>query len=201
MKRLPLLVVIILLASAQLAAQGTRKLDKYLSITVTGKIDTVSSFSIDKTLTKKAGWGIIYNAFTKAFLTNGFPVVERASAGASHSYAIIIDYEYHGTQFSNLRGQVVDLGNGSQIVSTIVYERKFEADDLAAGIAGYFKDKNPVIVKAEPKKETVAATADNAVQQPRSKEARLRELKDLYEKQLITKEDYDKARQKILEEQ
>lgn len=34
----------------------------------------------------------------------------------------------------------------------------------------------------------------------KSKEARLRELKDLFEKELITKEEYEKAKQKILDE-
>ena len=34
----------------------------------------------------------------------------------------------------------------------------------------------------------------------RSKEARLKELKDLLEKELITKEDYERAKQKILDE-
>lgn len=35
----------------------------------------------------------------------------------------------------------------------------------------------------------------------RSKEVRLRELKDLFEKELITKEEYERAKQKILDEQ
>lgn len=201
MKKAYLLAAWVLLTGASAAAQGSRKLDKYLNIMVTGKMDTVSSFSIDKTLPKKAGWGIIYNAFTKAFISNSFPVLERAANMPAHSYAIIIDYEYHGTQFSNLRGQVVDLSNGSQIVGTITYERKFDADDLTAGIAGYFKDKNPVIQKGEMRKDVPAVSDAQNTQQPRSKEARLRELKDLYEKQLITKEDYEKAKQKILEEQ
>ena len=160
----------------------------------------VSSFSIDKTLAKKAGWGIIYSALTKAFISSGFPVVERSSATGTHSYVVIIDYEYHGTQFSNLQGQIVDVSNGSQIIATFSYDKKFEADDLAGGIADYLKSKSPVIKRGEIRKETVAKDETQNTKPGRSKEDRLRELKDLYDKQLITKEDYDKAKQKILEE-
>ncbi|HRI24883.1 MAG TPA: SHOCT domain-containing protein [Ferruginibacter sp.] len=200
MKKTYLLIVLVILAAASATAQGSRKLDKYLNILITGKLDSVSSFSIDKTLAKKAGWGIIYNAFTKAFISNGLPVAERTATMPLHSYALIIDYEYHGTQFSNLRGQIVDLGNGGQIIGTVTYERKFEVEDLTAGIAENIKGRNPVVYKAAPRKESVAAEPQSS-QQPKSKEARLRELKDLYEKQLITKEDYEKTKQKILEEQ
>ena len=75
MKKKNLFVLFTLFICASATAQGSRKLDKYLSILINGKMDTVSSFSIDKTLAKKAGWGIIYNAFTKAFISSGFPVV------------------------------------------------------------------------------------------------------------------------------
>lgn len=201
MKRKDLLVVMAILICTAASAQGDRKLSKYLTMNITGKMDTVSAFSIDKTTPKRAGWGIIYNAFTKAFISAGLPVVEKANAASLHSYNILIDYEYHGTQFSNLRGQIVDVSNGSQIIGTITYERKFEVDDIAGGIADNIKSRNPVIQKAEIRKENLAKEETQNTKQGRSKEDRLRELKDLYEKQLITKEDYDKAKQKILEEQ
>lgn len=201
MKKNNLLVLLTLLLCVSASAQGSRKLDKYLSVTISGKLDTVSAFSIDKSTPKRAGWGIIYNAFTKAFISSGFPVVEKANAASAYSYNILLDYEYHGTQFSNLRGQIIDVSNGSQIIGSITYDKKFEADDLAGGISDYIKSKSPVILRGEIRKEAVAKEETQNAQGPKSKEARLRELKDLYEKQLITKEDYDKAKQKILEEQ
>lgn len=201
MKLKNLFTLIALLACTWALAQGDKKLTKYLNVMITGKMDTVSSFSIDKTLPKKAGWGIIYSAFTKAFISSGIPVVDKASAAYDHSYTLIMDYEYHGTQFSNLRAQIIDVSNGSQIIGTVTYDKKFEVDDLAGGIADNLKSKNPVIQKGEMRKEAVKTEEPQTTQQPKSKEARLRELKDLYEKQLITKEEYDKAKQKILEEQ
>lgn len=201
MKRKNFLTVMAILIYAAAFAQGDRKLSKYLTINITGKMDTVSAFSIDKTTPKRAGWGIIYSAFTKAFISAGLPVVEKANAVSSHSYNILIDYEYHGTQFSNLRAQIVDVSNGSQIIGTITYEKKFEVDDITGGIADNIKSRNPVIQKVETRKENVAREETQNIKPGRSKEDRLRELKDLFEKQLITKEDYDKAKQKILEEQ
>ena len=192
-------MAIIIGLSAQ--AQGDKKLNKYMSVIISGHMDTVSAFSFDKTTPKKAGWGIIYNSFTKAFISNGFPVVEKASTAYAHQYNVVLDYEYHGTQFSNLRGQIIDVSNGSQIIGTFVYEKKFEVDDIAAGLATNLKSNNPVVQKDAIKRETVKTEeSQQNTQQPRSKEVRLKELKDLYEKQLITKEDYDKAKQKILDE-
>ncbi|MBL0182686.1 MAG: SHOCT domain-containing protein [Chitinophagaceae bacterium] len=201
MKWKSLLAVMAIFIYVASFAQGDRKLSKYLTINISGKMDTVSAFSIDKNTPKRAGWGIIYSAFTKAFISAGLPVVEKANAASSHSYNIMIDYEYHGTQFSNLRGQIVDVSNGSQIIGTITYEKKFEVDDISSGIADNIKSKNPVIQKAEIKKDNLVKEETQNMKQGRSKEDRLRELKDLFEKQLITKEDYDKAKQKILEEQ
>lgn len=199
LKHLLALACIVIYVSA--SAQGERKLNKYLAVTISGKLDTVSAFSFDKSTPRRTGWGIIYNAFTKAFISNGFPVVEKASAASAHTYNILIDYEYHGTQFSNLRGQIIDVSNGSEIIGTFTYEKKFEVDDIAGGLATNLKSKNPVIQKEEVKKQAAKTDDSQNTKQVRSKEDRLRELKDLFEKQLITKEEYDKAKQKILEEQ
>jgi hypothetical protein len=201
MKLKNILVFIAILIYLPAFAQGDKKLNKYLEVFINGKLDTVTSFSIDKNTPKKAGWGIIYNSFTKAFISNGFPVTEKANASNAYTYNILIEYEYHGTQFSNLRGQIVDVSNASEIIGTFIYEKKFEVDDVANGLAANLKSKNPVIQKESIKKQSIITEESQNTQQPRSKEARLRELKDLYEKQLITKEDYDKAKLKILEEQ
>ena len=64
------------------------------------------------------------------------------------------------------------------------------------------KSKNPVIVKEEViKKADVVKSEPQNTQAGKSKEERLRELKNLFEKELITKKEYEKAKQKILEEQ
>jgi len=55
-------------------------------------------------------------------------------------------------------------------------------------------------VAQELKKEEVNKKDIQPTISKRSKEVRLRELKDLFEKELITKEEYERAKQKILDE-
>jgi hypothetical protein len=68
-------------------------------------------------------------------------------------------------------------------------------------VASTLKNKNPVIVKEEQKKPEIIKNEPPSNQSGKSKEERLKELKNLFEKDLITKEEYEKAKQKILEEQ
>lgn len=56
-------------------------------------------------------------------------------------------------------------------------------------------------VALELKKEEINKKEIQPSPSKRSKEVRLRELKDLFEKELITKEEYERAKQKILDEE
>ena len=104
-------------------------------------------------------------------------------------------------QYDNLRGQIIDINNNSEVIGTFIYDGRFETDDISSAIASAIKSKNPVIVKTEERKVDIKKTEPQNIQSGKSKEDRLRELKNLFEKELITKEEYEKAKQKILEEQ
>ena len=80
------------------------------------------------------------------------------------------------------------------IIGVFNYDGRYELDNVAVAIASRFKafisqinNDNQTTV---PKKGAEAKT----------KEEKLKELKDLFEKQLINKEDYDRQKQKILDE-
>ena len=104
-------------------------------------------------------------------------------------------------QYSDLRGQVIDVNKNSEVLGTFSYDGRFNPEDIAVAVASALKDKNPIIVKEEQKRlETVKDEPQNT-QIGKSKEERLKELKNLFEKELITKEEYEKAKQKILDEQ
>jgi hypothetical protein len=61
--------------------------------------------------------------------------------------------------------------------------------------------KNDEFKKEVFKNDKTNKNKQQSTQPGKSKEIRLRELKDLLEKELITKEDYERAKQKILDEQ
>ncbi len=83
-----------------------------------------------------------------------------------------------------------------------MYDGRFDTDDISNAIASALKNRNPIILKEEEiKQDSKSSSVSQSAQAGKSKEERLRELKDLFEKQLINKEEYEKAKQKILEEQ
>ena len=93
---------------------------------------------------------------------------------------------------------VSGLGNGYiKVIGTITY-KDGSRGEISLNIAF---DKAIESFPGLPSELIVPDEFKNKTTPARSKEDRLRELKDLFEKQLITKDDYDKARQKILEEQ
>jgi hypothetical protein len=104
-------------------------------------------------------------------------------------------------QYFDLRGQIIDINKNSEVLGTFSYDGRFNTDEIAVVIVSALKNKNPVIVKEEEKKVEIIKTEPQTTQTGKSKEDRLKELKNLYEKELITKEEYDRAKQKILEEQ
>lgn len=185
-------------------AQGARKLDKNFSFVMTGNLDTVAAFSFE-TRVKRSGWGDFNGALTQAFVSKGFQVNSKENLSSKHSYAVIIDYGrgfFAGKmQYFDLKGQIIATNTNSEVVGTFAYDGRFNTDDISVAIADEIKNKNPVIVKEEYKKPEVVKNEPQFNNSGKSKEDRLRELKSLFEKELITKEEYEKAKQKILEEQ
>ena len=184
-------------------AQSERKLSKNFTFVTTGKLDTISSFSIGYNI-KRSGWSELYGSLTQALIAKGFKVNSQGNSTSLHSYKINIDYSrgfFAGSmQYENLRGQIIEPLN-SEVVGTFSYDGRFDTDDISNAIANAIKNKNPVIIKEEEVKNEPKVTeiAKNP-QTVKTKEDRLRELKDLFEKELITKEEYEKAKQKILDE-
>ena len=105
-------------------------------------------------------------------------------------------------QFSDLRGQILN-STGSETIGTFVYDGRFNPEDISVAIASKLKEIKPLIVKEEEVSTKQNITKDTPSDEPTkstSKESRLSELKRLYEKGLISKEEYESARKKIIEE-
>lgn len=106
-------------------------------------------------------------------------------------------------QCMNFTGQIVDLNNESEIIATFGYAGKFDMLAVAEEVADRLKS-----AKVTPKifnEETGKPTDDAVTTLPqksniKTKEERLIELKQFYEKELITKEEYEQHKMKILSE-
>jgi len=98
-------------------------------------------------------------------------------------------------QCSNFSGQIVDLNNNSEIVATFSYMGKFKMDAIANAVA----QKLNTISGNSTTKEKGTPSIDK-INSPKTKEERLKELKQFYDKQLITKEEYQEQKKKVLEE-
>ena len=185
-------------------AQSGRKLDKNFSFVMTGKLDTVAAFSFE-TRVKRSGWGDFSGALAQSFIGKGFQVNTKENLSSKHSFSIVIDYGRgffaNKMQYFDLKGQIIAMNTNSEVVGTFAYDGRFNTDEISDAIASAIKSNNPVIVKEEYKKPEVINSEPQDYQSGKSKEDRLRELKNLFEKELITKEEYEKAKAKILEEQ
>ena len=106
-------------------------------------------------------------------------------------------------QCKNFTGQIVDLNNDSEIIATFSYSGNFDMDAVAEAIAEKLNDAK-VVETAEieepetPQVETPKSSPTKST--AKTKEERLIEIKGFYEKQLITKEEYEEQKKKILEE-
>jgi len=113
-------------------------------------------------------------------------------------------------QYFDLRGQIIDVNKNSEVLGTFAYDGRFEPDNIGEAIASRLKEKNPAIIKEEvridiPKDEIKSDSKENEIttttsKPTKSKEDRLIELKNLFDKNLISKEEYERARKKIIEE-
>ena len=182
-------------------AQSEEKMMKHLTVEITSKIDSKYPIMFDRLNPKKHGWEKNLESFKSAFITSGFNVVDSSDAiNASVGYKFVMDYDYgyvisqYRMQYKNLTGHIVDLSNNSSIIGVFNYNGRYELGNVAVAIASRFKafisQSNNDNQTTEPKKGAEAKT----------KEEKLKVLKDLFEKQLINKEDYDRQKQKILDE-
>jgi hypothetical protein len=125
-----------------------------------------------------------------------------------YSFVSSMDHAVQGmrrgtVQCKNFTGQIVDLNNDSEIIATFSYSGNFDMDAVAQAVAEKLNETkmtdNPQIRETEIPKN--AGPTDNQKKlAPKTKEERLIELKQFYEKQLITKEEYEEQKKKILEE-
>lgn len=198
------LITLCFIITLSVSAQGDRKLNKNFSFAVTGKMDTVASYKITQRV-KRSGWGDVYGTLSQSLITNGFKVINEEYT-SPHSYIIVIDYSRGFSagkmQFSDLRGQILN-STGSETIGTFVYDGRFNPDDISVAIASKLKEIKPFIVKEEEvstKQNTAKETPADEPIKGTSKESRLAELKRLYDKGVITKEEYESARKKIIEE-
>ena len=154
-----------IMISCSVIAQGEWKLDKNFSFVITQKLDTIASFSIE-TRVKRSGWGEFYGSLTQAFIAKGFPVINKENLNSKHSFSVIIDYGRgffaSKMQYFDLRGQIIDINNNSEVLGTFSYNGRFNTDNISVAIASALKNKNPVIVKEEEKKVDIKYTHSHA---------------------------------------
>lgn len=205
MKKFFLYTILSFTVSVSANAQGQRKLSKNFSFVITGKLDTVSTFSISQR-TKRSGWGEFSGAMTQSLISNGFTVVNK-NINSTHGILIIVDYGrgfFAGKmQYFDLRVQLFNQVDNSEVIGTFNYDGRFNPDDIADAITAELKKKNLTIIKEEQKQVVIKdeSSVKNEVKPivHNSKEEKLIELKTLFDKGLITKEEYDQARKKIIE--
>ena len=186
----------LLFASAIVFGQSKKEFAKHLSIFTTAKFDKQYEITFEKKNPDKHGFDKFEDGFTETFKKNGFIVVPNSSfSGNRGKYKIIIDYDYgyliyaYKMQYSNLKADIVDVST-SETVGSITFNDRFNIKETGDKISEILQSK------ALPKVETQPVTKT-----PKTKEERLRELKDLFEKNLITQQEYDTQKKRILEEQ
>lgn len=193
MKTKNVLIITMLFIAISGIAQDAKKMAKNLTVIPTAEFDKTASISFDRKNPEKHGFEDISAMFKNAFVGKKFKVQENPQ------YLLVMDYDYgyvisgYRFQYSNLTAEIVDLNNNRTVVATIVYKGRFEIDAIAEAVAVELDKtvapENSAVKKTEPTKSA-----------PKTKEEKLVELKQLYEKQLITKEDYDEQKKKILAE-
>lgn len=184
-----LTAIVIALLPTIIFAQDAKKMKKHLTVTYTSAFDKTASISFDRTNPDKHGFDDVSAAFKNAFSSQKFTVSDNPR------YVLTMDYKYgyvisqYRMQYSNLTAQVLDLNNNKTVVATIVYDGKFELNPVAEAVA-------TELMKAA----SLASPEKQNNSKAKSKEEKLIELKGLFEKQLITKEEYEREKAKVLAE-
>lgn len=195
MKSNKLILIVFLLIYMKPFAQDAKKMSKFLKVTTTGMYNKNATISFDHLTPNKHGFVEISTMFKNAFIAKKFTLKD------SSQYLMVMDYEYgydianYRMQYKNFNAQILDLNNNRTVVATIVYKGRFETDSVANAVANEL-DKTIIPDNVS----TPKIKTPNTTPATKTKEERLVELKQLYEKQLITKEEYDEARKKILAE-
>jgi hypothetical protein len=198
-----ILIFSLLIVSASTFAQDAKKMAKNLSVTPTEQFDKTAPIFFDRKNPEKHGFEDISAMFKNAFIKEKFTVKENPR------FLLLMDYDYgyvisgYRFQYSNLTAEVVDLNNNKTVVATIVYKGRFEidavADAVAAELAKTNIPANSKTTKTEvSQNETLITPAQKTI--TKTKEEKLVELKQFYDKQLITKEEYQEQKKKVLAE-
>lgn len=192
-----IIVTLLLFLSISSYSQDTKKMAKNLTVTPTAEFDKTNSISFDRKNPEKHGFDDISGMFKNAFVTKKFIVKENPQ------YLLVMDYDYgyvisaYRFQYSNLTAEVLDLNNNRKVVATIIYKGRFQIDAVANAVAAELDKTTPPINGT--KKEEIQITSPK-ITSTKTKEEKLVELKQFYEKQLITKEEYEAQKKKVLEE-
>ena len=171
---------------------------KNLKVTATEEYDKTASISFDRKNPEKHGFDDISAMFKNAFVSLKFTVKDNPQ------YMLVMDYDYgyviagYRFQYSNLTAEIVDLSNNRTVVATIVYKGRFEIDAIADAVAVEL-DKTIVPENSKTTKTEIPIST-KVKSAPKTKEEKLIELKQFYEKQLIKKEEYEEQKKKILAE-
>lgn len=190
-----------LIISSSAFSQNGKKLEKYLKINTTANFDPSLPIFFERKNPRKHAWESVSGYFNQAFATNGFTVLNAMpdEDQRQSKYIIVLDYVYgyaiarYKWQHSNLTGQIVDMSNPSLIAGTFSYDGNYNPSELSLGIA--LKLKTLILKGASAKDETPRNTTPI-----KTKEERLVELKGFFDRQLITNEEYEREKKKILSE-
>ncbi len=205
MKQKIILILSVFFVSLMAFGQNPKEMKSNLQVIVANNFDFSSPMSFDRKNPNKHGWDKVNDFFTEAFIAKGFKVTDtilrNSNPGSIHHYVFVIEYDYgykisaYKMQYKNMTGQILDIRNNSEIVGSFSYDGRYNNSGVAEAIASRLANMAIVNGSIKPKKETQNKLV------PKSKEDRLREIKDLLDKDLITKEDYQNEKKKILEEQ
>jgi hypothetical protein len=182
-------------------AQDAKKMAKNLKVVTTENFDKTASISFDRKNPQKHGFEDISAMFKNAFVSNKF------SVKGNPRFLLVMDYDYgyviaaYRFQYSNLTAEILDLENNRAVVATIIYKGRFEIDAVADAVAVELARRDTPANVVVPEKEVIAPeTPPPAKVVVKTKEEKLVELKQFYEKQLITKEEYEEQKKKVLAE-
>jgi hypothetical protein len=198
MKTKQIIFIAFLIITTTSFAQDAKKMAKFLTVTPTVDYDKTVSMFFDRKNPEKHGFEDISAMFKNAFVAEKFTVKE------DPRYLLVMDYDYgyvisgYRFQYSNLTAEVLDLKNNRTIVATIIYKGRFEIDALANALAAELS--KTVVPENSSVKETETPKTAPTKTATKTKEERLVELKGLYEKELITKDEYEAQKKKILDE-
>ena len=196
MKTKQILMIALLAIGINSFAQDEKKMSKHLKVFVDDTYDSNSPVSFERKDPHKNGWEEFSSIFENSFVSKGLNIIATKQTGVKSKYVIIIDYKYgysismYRMQCSDLTGQIVDVTNQNKVVGTFNYDGRFEIINVADAIATILHNKTPINVTSETEEQP----------EPKTKEQKLVELKQFYEKQLITKEEYEEQKKKILAE-